>query len=94
MPQWIAVGLGALAVVVLTVDYGGLPVIALTLAVSFGTYGLIKKTLNMGAVESLSSETAILAPVAMLYLLYLAATGSSSFVTEGRRWPRFSPCSE
>ncbi len=82
-PQWAAVGLGAIAVVVLTVDYGGLPWIALTLAVSFGTYGLVKKTLNMGAVESLSAETAILAPVAALYLVFLASTGSSSFVNEG-----------
>jgi chloramphenicol-sensitive protein RarD len=84
-PQWAAVGLGAIAVVVLTVDYGGLPWIALTLAVSFGTYGLVKKTLDMGAVESLSAETAILAPVAAVYLIFLASTGSSSFVTEGPR---------
>jgi len=81
--QWVAVGLGAIAVVVLTVDYGGLPLIALTLAVSFGTYGLIKKTLDMGAVESLSAETAILAPVAFVYLAFLASTGSSAFVNEG-----------
>ena len=82
-PQWAAVGLGAFAVVVLTIDYGGLPLIALTLAVSFGTYGLIKKTLDMGAVESLSAETAILAPVAFIYLAFLASTDSSAFVTEG-----------
>ncbi|MEO8105915.1 MAG: EamA family transporter RarD [Actinomycetes bacterium] len=82
-PQWAAVGLGALAVVVLTIAYGGLPWIALTLAVSFGTYGLVKKTLNMGAVESLSAETAILAPIALVYLGFLASTGSSAFVTEG-----------
>lgn len=83
--QWMAVGLGATAVVVLTIDYGGLPLIALTLAVSFGTYGLIKKTLNMGAVESLSAETAILAPVAFIYLAFLASTGPSAFVSDGPR---------
>ena len=82
-PQWAAVSLGAVAVVVLTVDYGGLPWIALTLAVSFGTYGLVKKTLDMGAVESLSAETAILAPIALVYLGFLAANGSSAFATEG-----------
>jgi chloramphenicol-sensitive protein RarD len=81
--QWAAVGLGALAVVVLTVDYGGLPWIALVLAFSFGTYGLLKKTLDMGAVESLSTETAILAPAAAAYLLFLLATGNSAMATEG-----------
>jgi chloramphenicol-sensitive protein RarD len=81
--QWAAVGLGTLAVVVLTVDYTGLPWIALTLAFSFGTYGLLKKTLDMGAVESLSTETAILAPAATAYLLFLLATGGSAMVTDG-----------
>jgi len=74
---------GTLAVVVLTVDYGGLPWIALTLAFSFGTYGLLKKTLDMGAVESLSTETAILAPAAGAYLLFLLVTGNSAMATEG-----------
>lgn len=81
--QWFAVGLGALAVVVLTVDYGALPWIALTLAVSFGTYGLVKKTLDMGAVESLSAETAILTPVAGVYLMVLVVNGDSAMQTEG-----------
>jgi chloramphenicol-sensitive protein RarD len=81
--QWIAVGLGAVAVVVLTVAYGGLPWIALVLAVSFGTYGLLKKVLNMGAVESLSAETALLAPVAGIYLGVLLVSGTSGMVGEG-----------
>ncbi|MCZ3387306.1 MAG: EamA family transporter RarD [Actinomycetia bacterium] len=81
--QWVAVALGFLAVVVLTIDYSGLPWIALTLAVSFGTYGLLKKTLDMGAVESLSAETAILTPVAAAYLGFLLVTGSSVMATEG-----------
>jgi chloramphenicol-sensitive protein RarD len=81
--QWAAVALGAVAVVVLTVDYGGLPWIALTLAISFGTYGLLKKTLDMGAVESLSAETAILTPFAATYLTVLMVNGSSAMQTEG-----------
>jgi chloramphenicol-sensitive protein RarD len=81
--QWTAIALGGVAVIVLTVDYGGLPWIALTLAVSFGTYGLIKKTLDMGAVESLSAETAILTPVAAAYLGFLLVNGSSAMATEG-----------
>lgn len=81
--QWAAVALGAVAVVVLTIDYGGLPWIALTLAISFGTYGLLKKTLDMGAVESLSAETAILTPFAATYLAVLMVNGSSAMQTEG-----------
>lgn len=81
--QWGAVALGAVAVVVLTIDYGGLPWIALTLAISFGTYGLIKKTLDMGAVESLSAETAILTPFAATYLVVLLVGGDSAMQTEG-----------
>ena len=58
--QWVAVSIGAVAVVVLTVDYGRLPWIALTLAASFGTYGLVKKTVGIGSLESLAVETALL----------------------------------
>jgi chloramphenicol-sensitive protein RarD len=71
------------AVVVLTIDYGHLPWIALLLAFSFGTYGLLKKLLDMGAVESLTVETALLTPVAMVYLLYLLVTSQSSWTTDG-----------
>jgi chloramphenicol-sensitive protein RarD len=81
--QWTAVSLGAVAVVVLTIDYGHLPWIALVLAFSFGTYGLLKKLLDMGAVESLTVETALLTPVAMVYLLYLLVTSQSSWTTDG-----------
>jgi chloramphenicol-sensitive protein RarD len=81
--QWLAVGLGTVAVGVLTVAYGGLPWIALVLAFSFGTYGLLKKVLNMGAVESLSAETAMLAPVAGIYLAVLLLNGTSGMVGEG-----------
>ena len=55
--QWVSVGLAALAVVVLTIDYGRLPWIALTLAVTFATYGLLKKQVNGGAVETLTVES-------------------------------------
>lgn len=81
--QWVAMGVATLAVVVLTVDYGRLPYIALVLAFSFGTYGLLKKTANVGAVESLAVETTVIAPFAAIYLGWLIASGSSSFGTEG-----------
>jgi len=77
--QWAALCLGALAVVVLTVDYGRPPWIALVLAASFGTYGLMKKQADVGAVESLAVETTILFPLALAYLLWLAAAGRSTF---------------
>ncbi|MFI6906781.1 EamA family transporter RarD [Nonomuraea sp. NPDC050394] len=77
--QWAAVGFGMLAVVVLTLDYGRLPWIALTLAVSFGVYGLVKKQANVGAAESLTVETLVLLTPALGYLVFLEATGQATF---------------
>jgi chloramphenicol-sensitive protein RarD len=81
--QWGAMGIASAAVLVLTLDYGRLPWIALVLAFSFGTYGLLKKTAGVGAVESLSVETAVLAPLAATYVGLLVVRGDSSFGTEG-----------
>ncbi|MDH5278956.1 MAG: EamA family transporter RarD, partial [Actinomycetota bacterium] len=78
-----AVGLGGAAVVVLTVDYGGLPWIALVLAFSFGTYGLVKKTLGMGAVQSLAGETALLFLPALGVLVLLQAQGDGTMTSDG-----------
>ena len=77
--QWIAVGLGALAVAVLTVDYGHLPYIALLLAASFGSYGLIKKRLSLRPAEGLFVESAVLAVPAFTYLTWLNVTGDAAF---------------
>jgi len=74
--QWLALGVAAVAVVVLTVENGHPPWLALVLACSFGTYGLLKKTAGVRAVEGLAIETAVLAPVAALYLLALGSRGS------------------
>jgi chloramphenicol-sensitive protein RarD len=81
--QWVALGLGFVAVSVLTWDYGRLPYVALILAFSFGTYGLAKKTANVGAVESLAFETAVIAPVAAAYVAWLGATGAADFGANG-----------
>jgi chloramphenicol-sensitive protein RarD len=81
--QWVAMGIALLAVVVLTIDYGRPPWIALVLAFSFGTYGLLKKQANVGAVESITWETIVLAPVALAYILWLTATGQSNFGSHG-----------
>ncbi|MFI6506221.1 EamA family transporter RarD [Streptosporangium sp. NPDC050855] len=77
--QWVAVGLGTVAVVVLTIDYGRLPWIALVLAASFGTYGLIKKIAGVGSAESMTVETLVLLLPALGYLAYLGQQGTSSF---------------
>lgn len=77
--QWFAVGLAAVAVVVLTIDYGHLPWISLTLAVSFATYGFLKKKVNGGAVETLTIESAFLLLPALAYLGYLQAVGRLTF---------------
>lgn len=79
--QWAAVGIGASAVLVLTIGYGRLPWIALTLAFSFGTYGLIKKKVNLGGIESLAAETAIQFLPATAFIVVLAGRGDSTFGT-------------
>ena len=81
--QWVAMGIGLAAVTVLTLEYARLPYIALVLAFSFGTYGLAKKKADVGAVESLALETAIIAPFAAAYLAFLASNGESSFGSHG-----------
>ena len=81
--QWVAVGLGVVAVAVLTVGYGHVPWLALLLAFSFGTYGLVKKVLDAGAVESLTVETTLLTPLALVYFVWLTSTGDNALTTDG-----------
>jgi chloramphenicol-sensitive protein RarD len=82
--QWAAVGLGAVAVVVLTIGYGHLPWIALVLALSFASYGLLKKHVgaNVGAIASLTTETAVLFPLAAATLVWLEVTGRGTFTED------------
>ena len=77
--QWVAVGIAALGVVVLTIDYGRIPWIALTLGFSWGSYGLVKKQLGLGAVEGLTIETLIVGLPYLLYLLYIGNKGTGQF---------------
>ena len=81
--QWAAMAVALLAVVVLTLDYGRPPWIALILAFSFGTYGLAKKSAGVGAVESLTLETAFLTPLALGYLAVLGVQGHSTYTGDG-----------
>jgi chloramphenicol-sensitive protein RarD len=77
--QWLAVALAATGVAVLTVGHGRLPWIALALAVSFGLYGLARKTVGADAVVGLLWETGLLAPLAAGWLSSLEARGSGVF---------------
>lgn len=81
--QWFTVGLATIAVLVLTFDYGKPPWISLALALSFGTYGLIKKQLNRGSVETLTMESALMFLPAVGYLMFLQLTGSLTFIHLG-----------
>ncbi|MBL0089717.1 MAG: EamA family transporter RarD [Ideonella sp.] len=77
--QWAAVALAAAGVVWLTVAAGQLPWVSLVLAASFGTYGLLRKTAALGAVEGLALETGLLAPLALGGLVWLGWQGRSAF---------------
>ncbi|MGZ4709701.1 MAG: EamA family transporter RarD [Acidimicrobiales bacterium] len=77
--QWVAVAIASVAVTVLTVAYGRPPWIALTLALSFATYGLMKNRVRMPALESLSVETALLFVPATALLLVFQGRGTLVF---------------
>lgn len=81
--QWAAVAIGAGAVVVLTADYGRPPYIALVLAASFGSYGLVKKRLGLPAAEGLLVESGVLTLPALAYLTWLTAHGEARFGDAG-----------
>lgn len=79
--QWVAVSIAAIGVLILTLDYGRLPWVAIALATSWGTYGLIKKKLGLGALEGLAIETLISLIPYSIYLFTLARNGTGQFGT-------------
>nr|WP_223182785.1 MULTISPECIES: EamA family transporter RarD [unclassified Streptomyces] len=81
--QWAAVGVGFAAVLVLAIGYGQLPWISLTLAFSFAVYGLVKKKVNLGGLESLAAETAVQFLPALGYLIWLGTRGDLAFGSHG-----------
>ncbi|MBA0054057.1 EamA family transporter RarD [Streptomyces sp. AJS327] len=81
--QWAAVGVGALAVAVMTFAYGRLPWLSLTLAFTFATYGLIKKRVALDGVEGFSAETVVQFLPAVAFLAVVGARGDSGFTAEG-----------
>ena len=81
--QWIPVGLAAAGVIYLTLAYGRLPWIALTLAFTFGFYGFVKKLAPLGSLYGLTLETGIVFPIALIYLALVELTGVGAFLHDG-----------
>jgi chloramphenicol-sensitive protein RarD len=77
--QWVAIMIAFGGVIFLTLGYGAFPWIALTLAITFGSYGLLRKTAPLGAIEGLALEMAALFIPALAYLVYLESVGTASF---------------
>jgi chloramphenicol-sensitive protein RarD len=80
--QWVAVAIATVGVIILTVDYGRLPWVALGLALSWGTYGLVKKQLGLGALEGLAIETMIAFIPYCGYLIFIGSKGEGQFGNE------------
>jgi len=87
--QWAAVGIGLTAGIYLTVDFGRPPWIAFGLALSFALYGLMKKRLgtSLTAFQSLTSETAVLMPVAIAVLVWVEISGQSTIAMSSPAHP-------
>jgi len=81
--QFAALGIAVIAVVVLTVEVGALPVIGLGLALSFGLYGAIKKVVPVDPRVSVGIEAGLAAPFAIAYLVVLQVTGHGTFTDHG-----------
>ena len=77
--QWLSVSIAAIGVLILTIDYGRLPWVALVIALSWGSYGVVKKKLGLGALEGLTIEILISLVPYTLYLIYLGNKGTGQF---------------
>jgi chloramphenicol-sensitive protein RarD len=81
--QWLSIALAAAGVTIQTVMVGSLPVISLTLAFTFGLYGLIRKAFRIPAVTGLAVEMIMISPAALAYLGFLLTRGEASFLAGG-----------
>ena len=81
--QWVAVALAAAGVLYLTITYGRPPWIALSLAVSFGIYGFVKKVAPLGSLYGLTLETTLVFPMALIYLVFVQSAGTGAFFHHG-----------
>lgn len=87
--QWMAIGVAALGVAWLTWQAGTVPWVALALAMSFGGYGLLRKTAALGALEGLSFETMVLFPLAAGYVIWLTVHGQNAFINTNSNTTRW-----
>lgn len=81
--QWLAIGIAAFALLVLSVALGSPPILAFAIGLTFALYGYIKKLANLEALESLTVETILLTPFAVIFLGWLTINNQSTFLTEG-----------
>jgi chloramphenicol-sensitive protein RarD len=77
--QGVSFFIAGIGVFILTVEFGGIPWVALGLAFTFGFYGLVKKMAKLGPIVSLTIETMLMMPVALFYLSTLQITGEAAF---------------
>lgn len=78
--QYFSVGLAAIGVLILTISHGSFPWIALSLAFTFGLYGLAKKLISIDSEIGLTLETMFITPIALLYIVYLFVKGDHAFL--------------
>ncbi|WP_286926867.1 MULTISPECIES: EamA family transporter RarD [Lysinibacillus] len=78
--QWGATGIAFLAVIILTINYGSVPWVALLIALSFAIYGVLKKKISLDATRGLAIETLFILPIALGYYVYLFTTQQASFL--------------
>jgi chloramphenicol-sensitive protein RarD len=78
--QWLPIGLAAIGVIYVAISYGQFPWIALTLAISFGLYGLVKKVAPLGSLFGLTLETGLLFLPAVAFLVILEWQGQGAFL--------------
>ncbi|WP_035121560.1 EamA family transporter RarD [Cohnella panacarvi] len=69
--QWAAIAIAGSGVLLVAIDYGSFPWVSLSLSISFGLYGLVKKRMRVDATDGLLLETAVVVPLALLYFLYI-----------------------
>lgn len=81
--RWLAVGVAAAGVIWMTVQLGQVPWVALVLATSFATYGVIKKQIRVEPLTTMTVESLVMTPFALLFLGWLAVMGTGGFAVDG-----------
>lgn len=69
--QWVAIIIAIIAMIIQSMGLGSFPLVALTLAISFGVYGYLRKTVSVGSAPGLFIETLLMLPFALIYLAYV-----------------------